>query len=169
LLECIPEKKRSLFNDNNGLAEKLLTVPDLEESLYGEPSQGYFKEAGKSLRKFIKQEKELGKPVDELYKTLYSIGVISSLLVPFSSKLQIDGSYILEIMPGGSLLKLPFSYKDTGYEKIEFFTKSGCKMFAKLWGEPKIHKTLNEYYPKIFKFYEDRFSKTFMKSKGVLL
>jgi hypothetical protein len=163
LLECISEEVHTAFNDNDKLKEKLLSVPELENIIYEDFSQYYFKSIMRAVRKAIKQEKEAGKPIDELYKTLYSVGVISSLLVPLSEKLQVHGEHILETMPGGSLLKLPFSYKDIGYEKIGFFTKGDCRDFTKLWGVPETHKILWEYYPEISKFYENKFSTVFLR------
>jgi hypothetical protein len=169
LLECIPEEALQSFNNNDGLKRKLLAIPELGDDLYNDPSEYYFQTIMRLIRKAIKREKEAGNPVDELYETLYSVGVISSVIISFSEKLGIEGDYVLEIMPGGSLLKLPFSYKDIGYEKITLFTKGDCKMFPKLWGNPEAHKTLNEYYPRINSFYENKFSENFLKSKGMLL
>jgi hypothetical protein len=169
LLECIPEETHTAFNGKDILKKKLLAIPDLEDDLYNDPSQYYFKTIMRLIRKVIKRGKEAGSPIGELYEILYSVGVISSLPTPFSDKLGIEGDYILEIMPGGSLLKLPFSYKNIGYEKIVLFTKGDCNMFIKLWGNPETHKTLNEYYPKINEFYDKKFSDIFLKLRGVLL
>jgi hypothetical protein len=169
LLRCIPEETHTAFNGKDILKKKLLSIPELTDNLYNDPSKYYFKTIMRLIRKVIKRGKEAGSPIDELYKILYSVGVVSSLPIPFSEKLDIEGDYILEIMPGGSLLKLPISYKDIGYEKIALFTKGDCNMFIKLWGNPETHKTLNEYYPEITKFYATKFSEIFLKSKGVLL
>jgi hypothetical protein len=169
LLECIPEEARQSFNNNDGLKQRLLVIPELGDDLNDRPSEYYFKTLMRLIRKGIKREKEAENPIDSLYGTLYSVGVISSVTISFSKKLGIEGDYVLEIMPGGSLLKLPLSYKDIGYENIELFTKEDCRMFVKLWGNPKTHRTLNEYYPKVFKYYENKFSHIFLKSREVLL
>jgi hypothetical protein len=167
LFGSVSNETYDMFND--ALKKKLLAIPELDDCLYNNLSQYYFETIMRSIRKAIKREKEAENAIDGLYETLYSVGVISSLSIDFSERLGIEGSYVLEIMPGGSLLKLPFSYKHIGYEKISLFTKGDCKMFIKLWGKPETHKTLNEYYPEIYEFYENKFSDIFLKSKGVLL
>jgi hypothetical protein len=68
------------------------------------------------------------------------------------------GYNVTEIMPGGSLLKLPFPYKEIGYEKAGF-KKTLVKKFVELWGEPDRHVYPAEYYANVWKYYERNYKK----------
>ena len=160
LLECL--QRRITLDDK--LLNKIDASSEIKDILYYYPTSS----TGRYMRKIIRDEEALNHPVSELYEILYSVGVLSSLILPESQRLKIETGYVFEIMPGGSLLKLPMPYKDIGYEKISFFTKGDWKIFNKLWGKPENHMTLNDYYSEIYEFYENKFFNDFMKSEGVL-
>jgi hypothetical protein len=69
-------------------------------------------------------------------------------------------------MPGGSLIKLPMPYKEIGYESLGF-NKTMGKVLQELWGVPNRHITLNEYYPEIWKYYENYYEKKYKEKYGI--
>jgi hypothetical protein len=118
------------------------------------------------LKDMIKEKRAAQEDAGELYEMLYGFGVLASMSIPYSERLEMPGFNVFEIMPGGSLIKLPMPYKEIGYEKLGF-TKTACKAFLELWGIPNNHTTLNEYYQEIWRFYEKKFEKRYEEKHGI--
>jgi hypothetical protein len=130
------------------------------------PLPAAFREVKSILQKMIKEKKAIQEDPQELYEMLYGFGVLSSMSIPYSERLEMPGYNIFEIMPGGSLIKLPMPFEEIGYEGLDF-NKSICKVLQELWGIPNNHITLNEYYPEIWKFYENQFERKYKKKYGI--
>jgi hypothetical protein len=128
----------------------------LQRPLIELPSPAAFEHVKFIIQKLISEKQAMQENVLELYEMLYCFGVLSSMSISYSAKLEIPGTNVFEIMPGGSLIKLPMPYKKIGYAKLGF-NESICKVFRELWGVPDNHVTLKDYYPEIWDYYEEHF------------
>jgi hypothetical protein len=163
ILQCFSDYKRSEITLNSHLADiinKYTKYTLFLDPLKILPLPAAFREVKSVLKKMIKEKNAIQEDTQELYELLYGFGVLSSMGIPYSERLEMPGYNIFEIMPGGSLLKLPMPYKEIGYEKLEL-NKSVCKALRELWGTPNNHSTLNEYYPEIWEYYEKKYNKKY--------
>jgi hypothetical protein len=167
LLTCFPESKRKKIKLNTHLTDlinKYIKYTIFRDSLEELPAA--FGAIKSILQEMIKEKKERQEDTQELYEMLYSFGALSSMGIPYSEKLEMPGYNVFEIMPGGSLIKLPMPYAEIGYERLGF-NKSICKSLQELWGIPSNHSTLNEYYPEIWKYYENHYEKKYKEEYGI--
>jgi hypothetical protein len=167
LLECFSESKRKKIQLNTHLTDltnKYIKYTVFRDSLEDLPAG--FGVIDSILQKMIKEKKERQEDTQELYELLYGFCVLSTVLVTYSEKLEITGYSVVEIMPGGSLIKLPLPFKEIGYERFGF-NKSICKDLQELWGIPHNHLTFNEYYPEIWKYYKNHYDKKHKEKYGI--
>jgi hypothetical protein len=159
IMKCLSSNKGEGIILNHYLIDtinKYIKYTLFRDSLKNLPLPAAFGDVKSNLQKMIKEKHMAQEDTRKLYEMLYGFGVLSSMGIPYSERLEMPGYNVFEIMPGGSLIKLPMPYKEIGYEKLEF-NKSVCKAFQELWGIPDNHITLNEYYPDIWKYYESRY------------
>jgi hypothetical protein len=168
ILNCFAYKREKItFNPCLlNIINKYIKYTLFHDTLKNLPLPAAFREVKSILQKMIKEKKALQENTIELYEILYNIGILYSMCIPYSEKLTMPGYNIFEIMPGGSLIKLPMPFNEIGYEKLGF-NKSTCKMFQELWGNPNNHTTLNEYYPEIWNYYENKFDKKYIVIKNI--
>jgi hypothetical protein len=114
-----------------------------------------FSECFIALRAMINEKKKNNENIENDYKFLYKLGVINSMCIPYSERKEQPGFNVMVNIPGRLLLSLPTPYEIFGYEKIGF-SKTDCKAFVQLWGEPKSHTTMNEIYHEIWYKYESK-------------
>jgi len=122
------------------------------------PLPAAFRECFIALRAIISVKKKSDEKTDNEYKFLYKLGAVLSMYIPYSEKKEQPGYNVMVKIPGGMLLKLPTPYDLFGYEKMGF-SKTDCKAFVSLWGEPKNHTTMNEFYHEIWEKYENKLRK----------
>jgi hypothetical protein len=163
IIQCFSGSQRSGITLSSHLMDTVNKY--IKYTLFLDPVKSFpfpaaFREIRLTLQKMIKEKQTEKEDTQELYEMLYGFGVLASMNIPYSERLEMPGFNVFEIMPGGSLIKLPMPYKEIGYE-ILGFTKSSCKAFQELWGVPNDHITLNEYYPEIWSFYEAKFEKKY--------
>jgi hypothetical protein len=120
------------------------------------PLPFFFRECLSALRAIIKEITD--ENIEDVYRMLYKVGAVCSMMIPYSERKEQPGYNIMEKIPGGLLFKLPTPYEKFGYEKMSF-SKTDIKNFIKMWGEPKTHTTMNEYYQDVWVKYEDKLEK----------
>jgi hypothetical protein len=167
LLECFPKSKREKIKLNTHLTDiinkykKFILFRDSLENLPA--ASGAIISI---LEKMIKEKDALQENTQELYELLYNFCVLHTIWVDYSEKLEMPGYNVIEIMPGGSLIKLPMPFKEIGYERLGL-KKSICKRFQELWGIPNNHITFHEYYPEIWRYYENHYEKKYQEKHGI--
>jgi hypothetical protein len=169
LLQCLSNNKHGEII----LSHRLIDIIDkhMKYTLFRDPLKilplpAAFREIKLILQKMIKEKYAIQEDAQELYEMLYGFGVLSSMSIPYSERLEMPGYNVFEIMPGGSLIKLPMPYKEIGYESLGF-NKTVGKVLQELGGVPNRHITLNEYYPEIWKYYENYYEKKYKKEYGI--
>jgi len=155
-------EKMNLIQENDGEfwfneIKKYRELPDqrLALALKNLPLPAAFRECFVALRDIINEKKKNNENFENEYKFLYKLGAVQSMSIPYSEKKEQPGYNVMVKIPGGMLFKLPTPYDVFGYEKIGF-SKTDCKAFVSLWGEPKSHTTMNEYYHEIWEKYENK-------------
>jgi hypothetical protein len=159
LMECFSRSKRNVIKLDTHLSDilnkyiKYLLFRELLEELPLTLNQ-----IASYLKEIINKKNEMQNDIQDIYKMIYSFHFLSTAVIPYSEKLEMPGYNVIDIMPGGSLIKLPMPYAKIGYEKLGL-NKSTEKLFRELWGIPEAHNTFNELYPEIWNYYESHYKR----------
>lgn len=130
----------------------------LQIALENLPYPAAFKEAAIALRALIMERKKEKLDYEGLLHDLYSLAVVESYSIPYSTKLQMPGFNVVESTPGGLLFNLNYEYETMGFDKLQLLNKTDKKRMVSLWGEPKKHSTMHEMYNFIWVDYENKLS-----------
>lgn len=133
------------------------------------PLPAAFREAAIATRFLIRQCRKLNEPYEDQLTLLYWLAAIDSFSIPYSEKLQMPGSNVMEIVPGAELKGLPFTYSELGYNNLKLLTKTDIKWLVEKWAEPNSHSTLNILHHEVWEKYEQKAGEKYKKMMNDLL
>lgn len=119
------------------------------------PLPAAFREAAIAVRSLIREKRKVKAEYKDELSLLYWLAAINSFSIPYSEVLREPGYNVMETIPGQSVKKLPFSYRELGHEHLDLLNKTDVKWIEEAWGAPSKHNTLHTMYIGLWQEFEE--------------
>ena len=125
----------------------------LEIALNYLPLPAAFREAAVALRAQIRERRKQGAEYGELLTGLYTLAAWHSFLhaTPSEESIAAPSWNVAEIIPEEVWRGLDLPYAELGHKELELLNQTDGKWLEEAWGEPKAHRSAQEYHLPVWK------------------
>ena len=121
------------------------------------PLPAAFREAAVALRAMIRERRKAGESYEELLRLLYITAAQEDFLLRTAYIEGIGPGYnVAERIPKRVWRTLEFPYEQIGYKELPLLTKTDVKWLIAAWGEPRQHRSAQDFYHDLWAKYVAR-------------